>query len=79
MTTPQATREAELISWLKYYENIDNIKHQLSVQYLFYDDTMYNSKTAYEVDILHPYERACEKCNDTFYLQGVYEGHGCVN
>ena len=37
--TPQQKREAELIKWVKYYENIDNLNgYNLSVQYLFYTD-----------------------------------------
>jgi len=37
--TPQNKREIELVKWIKYYENIDNIQgFDLSVQYLFYSD-----------------------------------------
>ena len=37
--TPQQKREAELVKWVKYYQNIDNIQgFYLSVQYLFYTD-----------------------------------------
>jgi hypothetical protein len=37
--TPQKKREDELVKWLKFYENFDNINgYNLSVQYLFYTD-----------------------------------------
>ena len=36
---PQQKREFELIKWVKYYQNIDNIQgFHLSVQYLYYTD-----------------------------------------
>ena len=32
-------REIELVKWVKYYQNVDNIQgYDLSVQYLFYTD-----------------------------------------
>jgi hypothetical protein len=35
----QQKREAELVKWIKYYKQIENIKgFNLSVQYLFYTD-----------------------------------------
>ena len=38
-TIPQGKREVELIKWLKFYENFDNLKeNHLSVQYLYYSD-----------------------------------------
>jgi hypothetical protein len=36
--TSQQKREIELLKWVKYYENVDNIRYDLSVQYLFYTD-----------------------------------------
>jgi hypothetical protein len=37
--TSQQKREVELVKWIKYYENIDNIQgFHLSAQYLFYTD-----------------------------------------
>jgi hypothetical protein len=37
--TSQKKREIELIKWIKYYENFENLKgYNLSVQYLFYTD-----------------------------------------
>jgi hypothetical protein len=34
-------REELLIKWLKYYETLENIKYDLSVHYLFYNDVDY--------------------------------------
>ncbi len=45
---PQYKKETELIKFIKYYENFDNIKYNLSVNYLYYDDT-YN--TNYEFNL----------------------------
>ena len=37
--TSQQKREVELVKWVKYYQNVDNIQgYDLSVQYLFYTD-----------------------------------------
>ena len=51
--TPQKKREFELIYWIKYYENFENLKrYNLSVQYLFYTDVD-NKKLHY----IEPYAR----------------------
>ena len=37
--TPQTKRENELLKWVKYYQNVDNIQdNDLSVHYLYYSD-----------------------------------------
>jgi hypothetical protein len=72
-TIPQAERERLFIKWLKFYENVDNIKHDLSVHYLFYNDHTRMGNTNYEIDPYVQYENHNEQANKTFYIPAYEE------
>ena len=76
----QAKREEKLIKWIKYYENFDNIKYNLSVHYLFYDNTNenYNENKNYEINPYEHFDEFCSKCNKTFYIKDLYKEHICT-
>jgi hypothetical protein len=71
----QAKREEILIKWLKKYKN-DGLKHNLSVNYLFYDGWKEGEIFEYEIE---PYsteqEFKCDKTNKIFYIKSQYEEH----
>ena len=69
----QKDREIILIKWLKHYENFDNIKHNLSVHYLFYDNHEVYGIKNYEIkpdELL--YENYVEEIDKTFYSEDLY-------
>ena len=71
----QAKKEELLIKWLKYYEK-NGVKHNLSVNYLFYDGWKEGEIFEYEIE---PYsteqEFKCDKTNKIFYIKSQYEEH----
>ena len=70
----QAKREELLIKWLKYYEK-NGVKHNLSVNYLFYDGWKEGEVFEYEIDPYSTEEFKCEKTNKIFYIKSQYEEH----
>ena len=51
--TSQQKREVELVKWIKYYQQFENIQgYNLSVQYLFYTDG--DNTKLHEIE---PYEK----------------------
>ena len=70
----QAKREELLIKWLNKYKN-DGLKHNLSVNYLFYDGWKEGEIFEYEIDPYSTEEFKCEKTNKTFYIKSQYEEH----
>lgn len=71
----QGKREEMLIKWLKYYENIDNIKYNLSVHYLYYGDC--DELKAYKIDPYKIFEKHCTTCNEDYYIEELYNEHKC--
>ena len=71
----QIDKESNLIKWIKHYENFDNIKYNLSVHYLYYDDyTKYGNENL-EIDVYNNFEKYCIKCDNTFYIKSYYDLH----
>ena len=71
----QGKREDMLIKWLKYYENRDNIKHDLSVHYLYYGDC--DELKAYKIDPYKIFEKHCTTCNEDYYIEELYNEYKC--
>jgi hypothetical protein len=69
----QGEKEKQLIKWLKYYENIENIKYNLSVQYLYYNNI--NQNINYEINPYKIKEYICKICKSAFYIESVYKNH----
>jgi len=70
----QAKKEELLIKWLKYYEK-NGVKHNLSVNYLFYDGWKEGEIFEYEIEPYSTEEFKCEKTNKIFYIKSQYEEH----
>ena len=70
----QAKKEEILIKWLKYYEK-NGVKHNLSVNYLFYDGWKEGEVFEYEIDPYSTEEFKCDKTNKIFYIKSQYEEH----
>jgi hypothetical protein len=47
---PQSEKELQLVKWLQHYEQIENVKHHLSVHYLFYDNHTETGTTCEKID-----------------------------
>ena len=70
----QAKKEELLIKWLKYYEK-NGVKHNLSVNYLFYDGWKEGEIFEYEIEPYSTEEFKCDKTNKIFYIKSQYEEH----
>ena len=66
-------REELLIKWLKYYETLENIKYDLSVHYLFYNDVDYTKD--YKIEAYKTFNEVCSTCNKEFYIKSIYLEH----
>jgi hypothetical protein len=71
----QNEKENNLIKWIKYYENFENIKYNLSVHYLYYNDFYKYGKENLEIDVYNNFEQYCSKCDNTFYIKSYYDLH----
>ena len=74
---PQNRKEEILIKWIKKYENFDNIKYDLSVHYLFYDNHKIYGNVNFELKPYEDYNVTCEFCKRIFYLEEMYKIHKC--
>ena len=72
---PQAKREEQLIKWIKYYENFDNIKYNLSVHYLYYNENINKENKNYKIDPYKIIDYQCEICEKIFYVKDMFDEH----